>query len=465
MSRNQRTIKKEVSISGIGLHTGVKSTVTFKPAPENYWIRFVRTDIKNCPEMIADINHVMDISRGTTLAQDGIQIHTVEHVLAAVAGLGIDNIIIEVNNIEPPVCDGSAIEFVRVLKQAEIIEQEAEQEILVIDKILTYTDPKNHVDIHIMPADSFQITFLIDYNKIPAIGTQYSTTYSLAEEFETDYAAARTFCTLSEIEGLKNRGLIKGGNVNNAVVFIDRHIEQSEVERIRELFGISSDISIGQRGTLNGVELRYYNEAVRHKVVDLIGDFALLGVPIQGHVIAARSGHAHNVNFVRKIRKEYEKVLISKKYQRGKVKGALLDISGIERILPHRFPFLMVDKVLDMVPGESVTAIKNVTVNEPFFQGHFPVRRVMPGVLVLESLAQAGGLMLLNTIEHPEKVLVYFTGLDEVRFRKPVIPGDQIRLEVQMIQFRMSMCKMRAVAFVNGEVVVEANMMASLVDL
>ncbi len=465
MSRNQRTIKKAVSVSGVGLHTGVKSTITFKPAPENSWIRFIRTDVENCPEIIADINHVTDISRGTTLSQNGVQIHTVEHVLSAVAGLGIDNIIIEVNNIEPPVCDGSAIEFVKVLKQAEIVEQDAEQEILVIDKILTYTDPKNHVDIHIMPAENFQITFLIDYSKIPAIGTQYSTTYSLSEEFETDYASARTFCTLSEIEELKNRGLIKGGNVNNAVVFIDRHIEQNEVERIRQLFGIANEISIGQRGTLNGVELRYYNEAVRHKIVDLIGDFALLGLPIQGHVIAARSGHAHNVNFVKKIRKEYEKVLISRKYQKSKAKGALLDVNGIEHILPHRYPFLMVDKVIDMVPGESVTAIKNVTVNEPFFQGHFPVRRVMPGVLVLEALAQAGGLMLLNTIDNPEKVLVYFTGLDEVRFRKPVIPGDQIRLEVQMIQFRLSMCKMRAVALVNDEVAVEANMMASLVDL
>jgi len=465
MSRNQRTIKKAVSVSGVGLHTGVKSTITFKPAPENSWIRFIRTDVENCPEIIADINHVTDISRGTTLSQNGVQIHTVEHVLSAVAGLGIDNIIIEVNNIEPPVCDGSAIEFVKALKQAEIVEQDAEQEILVIDKILTYTDPKNHVDIHIMPAENFQITFLIDYSKIPAIGTQYSTTYSLSEEFETDYASARTFCTLSEIEELKNRGLIKGGNVNNAVVFIDRHIEQNEVERIRQLFGIANEISIGQRGTLNGVELRYYNEAVRHKIVDLIGDFALLGLPIQGHVIAARSGHAHNVNFVKKIRKEYEKVLISRKYQKSKAKGALLDVNGIEHILPHRYPFLMVDKVIDMVPGESVTAIKNVTVNEPFFQGHFPVRRVMPGVLVLEALAQAGGLMLLNTIDNPEKVLVYFTGLDEVRFRKPVIPGDQIRLEVQMIQFRLSMCKMRAVALVNDEVAVEANMMASLVDL
>jgi len=465
MPRNQRTIKKSVSVSGVGLHTGVKSTLTFKPAPENSWVRFVRTDVENSPEIMADINHVVDISRGTTLAQNGVQIHTVEHVLAAVAGLEIDNVIIEVNNIEPPVCDGSAIEFVKALKKAEIVEQDAPQDFLVIDKIMTYTDPKNHVDMHILPADNFRITFLIDYSRIPAIGTQYSATYSLTDEFETDYASARTFCTLSEVEELKNRGLIKGGSVQNAVVFIDRHIEQSEVERIRKMFNIASDISIGQRGTLNGVELRYYNEAVRHKILDLIGDLVLLGVPIQGHVIAARSGHAHNVNFVKKIRKEYEKVLITKKYQKSKVRGALFDIDGIERILPHRYPFLLVDKVLDMVPGESVSALKNVTVNEPFFNGHFPVKKIMPGVMILEALAQAGGLLLLNTIENPKKVLVYFTGLDEVRFRKPVIPGDQIHLEVKLTQFRLATSKMKALALVNDEIVVEATMMASIIDM
>jgi UDP-3-O-[3-hydroxymyristoyl] N-acetylglucosamine deacetylase/3-hydroxyacyl-[acyl-carrier-protein] dehydratase len=465
MARNQRTIRKPVSVTGIGLHTGVKSTITFKPAPENYWIRFIRTDVENCPEIVADINHVVDISRGTTLAQNGVQIHTVEHVLAAVAGLEIDNIIIEINNIEPPVCDGSAIEFVKALKQAGIVEQEAEQEILVIDKIMTYSDPKNRVDIHLLPSDSFQITFLIDYSRVPAIGTQYSSTYSLAEEFETDYAAARTFCTLSEVEELKNRGLIKGGGVSNAVVYIDRQIDPSEVERLRQMFGISSEINIGQCGTLNGVELRYYNEAVRHKIVDLIGDFALLGAPIQGHVIAARSGHAHNVNFVKKIRKEYEKVILIKRYQKKRVHGALFDIDGIERILPHRYPFLLVDRVLDMAPGESVVAIKNVTINEPFFTGHFPVKKIMPGVMIIEALAQAGGLLLLNSIDNPQKYLVYFTGLDNVRFRRPVIPGDQIRLEVTLEQFRLSMCKMRAVAYVQNDVVVEAMMMASLQEI
>ncbi len=464
MSRNQRTIKKSASVSGIGLHTGVKSTVTFKPAPIDSGIRFIRTDVKKCPEIIADINHVVDISRGTTIAQNGVQIHTVEHVLAAVSGMEIDNIFIELNNIEPPVCDGSSIEFVMALKQAEIVEQDAIQDILVIDKIITYTDPKNKVDIHVLPSETFSITFLIDY-QIPALGTQYSSTYSLEKEFETDYASARTFCFLSEIEVLKARGLIKGGNVDNAVVFIDREIDKAEIDRLKKMFNISSDVILGKNGILNGVELRYYNEAVRHKVLDLIGDFALLGVPIQGHVIAARSGHAHNVNLVRKIRKEYEKVLIRQKYQTSKVQGALFDISAIEKILPHRYPFLLVDRVIDMVPGETVTALKNVSINEPFFSGHFPIKRIMPGVLIVEALAQAGGLLLLNTIGNHENKLVYFTGLDNVRFRKPAIPGDQIRLEIKLVQFRLSMCKMKGVAYINDDVIVEATMMASVVDI
>ncbi|MBU1634744.1 bifunctional UDP-3-O-[3-hydroxymyristoyl] N-acetylglucosamine deacetylase/3-hydroxyacyl-ACP dehydratase, partial [bacterium] len=460
---NQRTIKDDVSVSGIGLHTGVKSTITFKPAPENSGIRFVRSDVKNCPQIVADINHVVDIARGTTIAQNGVQIHTVEHVLAAVTGLEIDNIFIEVNNIEPPVCDGSAIEFVKALKKAVIVEQDIPQDVLVIEKIIQYTDPKNGVDVHVLPADSFRITFMIDY-PIPAIGTQYSAMYSLTDEFETDYASARTFCTLSEVEHLKNMGLIKGGNVDNAVVFIDREIEKDEINRLKSMFNIENDIVLGQRGTLNGVELRYYNEAVRHKILDLIGDFALLGVPIQGHVIAARSGHGHNVNLVKKIRKEYEKILIRDKFQKTKVSGALFDIQGIEQILPHRYPFLMVDRVLDMTPGESVTAIKNVTINEPYFIGHFPKRKVMPGVMIIEALAQAGGLLLLNTIEHPQQKLVLFTGLDNVRWRKQVTPGDQLRLYVKMVQFRLSVCKMKAIAYVNDDIVVEAEMMASITD-
>jgi UDP-3-O-[3-hydroxymyristoyl] N-acetylglucosamine deacetylase/3-hydroxyacyl-[acyl-carrier-protein] dehydratase len=464
MSRNQRTIKNPVSVSGIGLHTGVKSTITFKPALENSGIRFIRTDVKNCPEIVADINHVVDISRGTTIAQNGVQIHTVEHVLAAVAGLEIDNIFIEINNIEPPVCDGSSIEYVRALKKAEIVEQDIIRDVLIIDKIIQYTDPKHGVDVHVLPAESFRITFMIDYD-IPSIGTQYSAMYSLSEEFETDYASARTFCTLSEVEHLKNMGLIKGGNIDNAVVFIDREIDQADINRLTNMFNIKSKVIAGQKGTLNGVELRYYNEAVRHKILDVIGDFALLGVPIQGHIIAARSGHAHNVNLVKKIRKEYEKILLRNKYQPRQVSNALFDVHGIERILPHRYPFLLVDRILDMTPGEAVSAIKNVTINEPYFTGHFPMRKVMPGVLIVEALAQAGGLLLLNTIENPQDKLVLFSGLNDVRWRKTVTPGDQLRLEVKLIQFRLSMCKMRGIAYVNDDVVAEATMMASVVDM
>lgn len=464
MSRNQRTIKNPISVSGTGLHTGVKSTIAFKPAPKNSGIRFIRTDVKNCPEIVANINHVVDISRGTTIAQNGVQIHTVEHVLAAVAGLEIDNIFIEVNNIEPPVCDGSSIEYVRALKKAEIVEQDAIQDVLIIDKIIQYTDPKHGVDVHVLPAESFRITFMIDYD-IPSIGTQYSAMYSLAKEFETDYASARTFCTLSEVEHLKNMGLIKGGNVDNAVVFIDREIDQADINRLTNMFNIKSKVIAGQKGTLNGVELRYYNEAVRHKILDVIGDFALLGVPIQGHIIAARSGHAHNINLVKKIRKEYEKILLRDKYQPRKVSDALFDIHGIERILPHRYPFLLVDRILDMTPGQAVSAIKNVTINEPYFTGHFPMRKVMPGVLIVEALAQAGGLLLLNTIENPQDKLVLFSGLNDVRWRKTVTPGDQLRLEVKLTQFRLSMCKMRGIAYVNDNVVAEATMMASVVDM
>ncbi len=462
-TRNQRTIGKAASVSGVGLHTGVKSTVTFKPAPENSGYKFVRTDLDDQPIVPADIDHVVDISRGTTIEHNGAKIHTVEHVLAALAGLGIDNAFIEVNNIEPPVCDGSAMEFVKALQKSGIVEQNIPQPVLKIDKILTYSDHSKGVDIHIVPADTFSITFLIDY-QIPSLGTQYSTTYSLEEEFVKDYASSRTFCFLSEIESLKEQGLVKGGDVDNAIVFIDKEIDQKEVDRIKNLFNVDDDVFIGKNGILNNMELRYYNEPVRHKVLDLIGDFALLGMPIVGHVLASRSGHSHNVNLVKKIKKEYQKTLIRKKYQKQILPGAFLDISGIEKVMPHRYPFLLIDRVLDMTPMESVIALKNVTINEPFFVGHFPVKRIMPGVLIVEALAQAGGFMLLKAESDAQKKLIYFTGLEKVRFRKPVVPGDQLRLEVEMIKYRMSMCKLKGVAYVDDEIAAEAILMASVVD-
>jgi len=461
--RNQRTIGKSISVSGKGLHTGVKSTITFKPAPENTGYVFVRTDLEENPEIKADIDYVVDISRGTTLEQNGHKMHTVEHVLAALAGLGINNVYLEVDNIEPPVCDGSSIEFVKALQRAGIVEQNIPQPVLKIDKIIQYGKPESEVEIHVVPSDTFAITFLVDYD-IPELGAQYTAAYNLEEEFVEEYAPARTFCFLSEVEYLKEEGLIKGGDVDNAIVFIDKQIDQEEVDRIKRLFTIDKEVSLGENGILNNIELRFYNEPVRHKMVDLIGDLALLGMPITGHILAARSGHKHNVELVKKIKKEYNKKLIQKKFQEEPRDKAFLDIKAIQKILPHRYPFLMIDRIVDLVPGEKVHAYKNVTMNEPFFQGHFPGEPVMPGVLIVESMAQAGGLLLLNSEDNTEDKYVFFTGIDKVRFRDTVEPGDQLHLKVELLKYRLRMCKIKGEAYVGDKKVAEAHMMASVIE-
>ncbi|MDZ7264122.1 MAG: bifunctional UDP-3-O-[3-hydroxymyristoyl] N-acetylglucosamine deacetylase/3-hydroxyacyl-ACP dehydratase [candidate division KSB1 bacterium] len=464
MLKNQRTIKKPVSISGIGLHTGNASTLTFKPAPENTGIRFKRIDIQDCPEIVADIDHVMDISRGTTIGQNCAVIHTVEHVLAAVAGLEIDNILVELTNNEPPVIDGSSLPFVEILLEAGFEEQNSPKDYVIIEDTIAYHEEKRRIDIVVVPSDQFRITFMVDYQN-PALGTQYTSLYSLEEEFITEYAPARTFCFLHEVEMLKEQGLIKGGNVDNAIVIIDRKIDETEFDRLKRLFKIPNDVILGANGILDGKELRFYNEPVRHKALDLIGDLALLGVPIIGHIMAARSGHAANVELVKMLRKEFKKKKITSKYQqRATGKGVVLDINAIQNILPHRYPFLLVDKIIDLVPKEHVVGIKNVTANEPFFNGHFPGRPIMPGVLIIEAMAQVGGILLLDTEENPAEKLVYFTGIDKVKFRKLVLPGDQLRFELDMLRYRQSICKMAGKAFVGDELVCEAELSAAVVN-
>lgn len=318
------------------------------------------------------------------------------------------------------------------------------------------------MDIVVTPSDDLRITFLVDY-KNPALGTQYTSLVDLDKEFVDEFAPARTFCFLSEVEELYNAGLIKGGGLDSAVVIVDMELTKEKEDKIREASGSKEKIFVGKNGILNDIPLRFYNEPVRHKAVDLIGDLSLIGVPIKGHVLAARSGHAANVALAKKIREIYEKKLITSKY--GGNKGDyLLDINAIIKAMPHRYPMLLIDRIIDIEPRKKVVAIKNVTLNEPHFMGHFPEKPVMPGVLIVEAMAQAGGFMLLNSIEDPENKLVMFMGIDGVRFRKPVIPGDQLRFEIEMIQYRPSSCKIGGKALVDGKVVAEGTFLAVVVD-
>lgn len=463
MRTKQRTIKKSVSCTGRGLHTGVECKITFKPAEENYGIRFLRLDIDGCPEIRADIEHVVDISRGTTIQQNGARVHTVEHVLAAVTGLGIDNVLIELTEKEPPVMDGSSEPFVVALQKAGFDEQDARREMLVIDRVIAYSDPEAGVDIHVLPSDRFRLTFMIDY-KLKSLGTQYIAQYNIEETFASEIAPARTFCFLSEIEALRERGLVKGGDLDNAVVIIDKEVDSAELNKLKSLFSIKRKISRGSNGILNGKKLRYDNEPVRHKMLDLIGDLALLGIPIRGHVIAARSGHKSNVELVKLIKKEYEKKMMLDAFSDNINSDFVLDIKSILKLLPHRYPFVLIDRIIDIQQGSKVTAVKNVTYNEPFFQGHFPDQPILPGVLILEAMAQAGAFLALNSVRNPLEKNMFFSAINSSKFRQPVIPGDQLRIEVELLKIRMGAVKLSGKAYVKDKLVSEAVLMANIVE-
>jgi len=458
----KKTIGREASLTGVGLHTGEQCTITFKPAGPDHGIKFLRTDIKDAVPVPADIDHVIDIARGTTIAIGEAKVFTVEHVLAALTGLGVDNVLIEMSGPEPPVEDGSAYPFVEILQEAGFKDFDEDREFLEVDTPMSYSEPDRKVDIVVTPSDEFRITFMIDYAN-PALGTQYTSLVDLEQEFAEEFAPARTFCFLSEVEMLREQGLIKGGSLDTAVVIYDLAGGQVEIDRIRRAVNIEGEAFVGKTGIINDVPLRFPNEPVRHKALDLIGDLTLIGVPIKGHILAARSGHKANVALVKKLRSLYQKKKLASKFQEKK-SDAFLDINGIMKIMPHRYPFLLIDRIIDLEPEKKVVAIKNVTINEPFFVGHFPNHPIMPGVLIVEALAQAGGVLLLNAVDDPESKVVYFMSIDGVKFRKPVMPGDQLRFELEMLSFRRNTCRMQGKAYVDDNVVTEATLMATVVD-
>lgn len=461
---NQRTIQGDVSLTGTGLHTGQECTITFKPAPVNTGYMFVRNDIENCPEIPALIDNVVDVLRGTTIGIGDVKVHTTEHVLAALYGLQIDNCRIELSGPEPPVLDGSAHPFAEAILSAGIAEQDEPKNYLVIDETIEFHNPEKSVDIVALPLDSFRATVMVDY-KNPALGSQHSGLFDLDKEFLREFSPCRTFCFLSEVEAMANQGIIKGAEIDNAIVIIDKQLADTEVQTLADKVGVdASHLVLGQNGILNNRELRFTNEPARHKLLDLLGDLALLGMPVKAQILAARPGHASNVEFVKQLKKYADRNKLARQYQHEKKAGVIFDINAIQNILPHRYPFLLIDKIVKFKLDEKIVSIKNVTMNEPFFQGHFPGNPVMPGVLIIEAMAQTGGIMMLNGKENVKDSAVFFMSIDKARFRKPVLPGDTLVIEAVMTNMRRSICQFDAKAYVRGELVCEASLMAMVMD-
>ena len=429
-SSNQQTLKSPVSLHGVGLHTGSHVTITMKPANPGYGIRFQRIDLPEQPVVKADADLVVDTSRGTTLEYNGARVSTVEHVLSALVGLQIDNVLIELDGPEIPILDGSAREFIEAIESAGIQEQEATRIVYSIDTNIHYYDPVKNVDMLLIPSNDYAITTLIDFNS-PVLGTQHATLKNLGE-FKNEIGPCRTFCFLHELEYLLENNLIKGGDLNNAIVVVDKVVENSQLEHLAKVFN-KQKIEVKSEGILNNIQLRYPNEPARHKLLDVVGDLALVGHAIKGHIIASRPGHASNVEFAKKI-KQYIKQNkhLSDVPVYDPMQTPIYDINRIEKVLPHKFPFLLVDKIIEL-SDKHVVGIKNVTFNEPFFQGHFPQNPVMPGVLQLEAMAQVGGILALNNIEDPQNFDTYFLKIDKAKFKQKVIPGDTLILKLELI--------------------------------
>lgn len=458
----QYTIAQQVSLTGVGLHTGKEVVMTFKPAEENHGYQFKRVDLEGQPVLPADASYVTNTQRGTNLEKNGVVIQTTEHVLAACVGLEIDNILIELDAPEPPIMDGSSKFFVEALEKAGLKEQDACREEYIVKSNITYLDEESGSEIILMPADEYQITTMVDFGT-KVLGTQNASIHTISE-FKTEISDSRTFSFLHEIEMLLEHGLIKGGDLNNAIVYVDKELSVKTMEKLRVAFN-KEHIAVKPNGILDNLTLHHANEAARHKLLDVIGDLALVGTRIRGKVIANKPGHFVNTQFAKKLQK------IIKNEKRNYVPDVDLhappvkDINQIMQMLPHRPPFLLVDKILELTE-DYVIGIKNVTMNEPFFVGHFPGAPVMPGVLQIEAMAQTGGILVLSTVPDPENYLTYLLKIDNVRYKHQVVPGDTLIFKLDLIApIRRGICQMVARAYANGKLVSEAEIMAQIVKV
>lgn len=461
MNMKQRTIQKVVAVSGVGLHTGKTVTLTFNPAPENHGFKFQRIDLSNQPIINADVSRVISTTRGTTIKSDNAQVSTVEHVLSALAGLQIDNVLMEIDGPEVPILDGSALPFVKAILEATPIDQDAEREYFEITEPITFRDEVTGAELMAIPADEFSVVTLIDFNS-KVLGQQYANLESI-KDYVKEIAPCRTFVFLHELEHLFNENLIQGGDLENAIVIADRPVPQEELDDLAKKLGKPS-VTVDREGILNTIQLHFRNEPARHKLLDVIGDIALLGKPIKGKIVATKPGHTANYEFTKLLKKRY----MEERKLKGKPKfdpdqEPLFDSVRIAQWLPHRYPFLLIDRIIEL-SANHVVGIKNVTFNEGFFQGHFPNNPVFPGVLQIEAMAQTGGILALSTVEDPGNWDTYFLKIENGKFKNKVGPGDTLIIKMELLApIRRGICQMQGTAYVGNKIVSEAELTAQIV--